>query len=91
MVRSIVASKRTNLGIIAPLNNGVRLESTNNHLVFSAVCVRGDVVLGSVPLREAVHITSSALTENLHRCTFPTILVFARFIGGRKDDYAYDD
>ena len=60
--------------------------SVSTHLVFSAVCVRGDVVLASAPPNEVAQITSRALSEIPTAAHFNNSLVFLSFTDGRNDD-----
>jgi multidrug efflux system membrane fusion protein len=60
-------------------------ESVNTHLVFSALCVRGDVVIASAPSNEVAQILAR-LTGNSYRGDFNNSLVFLLFI----DKATYD-
>jgi hypothetical protein len=67
MTPSILASERTILGIVASLSGGLGRESANTHLVFSAVCARGDVVIASA------QITSRAFSTILS-CSYQSLI-----------------
>jgi hypothetical protein len=64
--------------------------SVSTHLVFSAICVRGDVVITSALPNEVAQITSRALPEIPTAAHFNNSLVFLSLTDGRNDDCTYD-
>jgi len=89
-------SKRTIFGIASAKDVPVYLDglgtlragrgSVRTHLVFSAVCVRGDVVIASAPPNEVAQITSDALPEIPTAAHFNNSLVLLSFTDARNDD-----